>query len=240
VNHDQLTPFDEPPPPYPNNNSLLVSTPLSDVFPPSALLPTERHLCDDGSMADTGSPLAPVPLRHSSLYQVLKQDTPISSARGTVQSGVSSIAHALQPQELQAQQAPPQPTPVLGNTRGPILTIGGTSGSALSGGQLSKSTSLTPVTVVVEPPMLPRLPALSPSSTGVGAAGTAQSPVSPSTSPCSAAVSGRKESALVVTPLQTHTLAQSLPEVTTQDYDTLPRLRKVSFDPRNPCPFPSK
>lgn len=36
----------------------------------------------------------------------------------------------------------------------------------------------------------------------------------------------------VVTPLQSHTLVPSQGEVTTQDYDTFPRLRKV----RPPCP----
>src|SRR5579863_9777836 len=140
INPDQLRPFDEPPPPYPNNNSLLANSPLSEVFSQSALLPTERHLADDGSIIDTASPLAPVPLRHSSLYQVLKQDTPISPAQGTPQSGVSSIAHALQPQELQVRQAPPAHTPVLGNMRS--HAIGCASDSVLSGDQLSTSISL--------------------------------------------------------------------------------------------------
>jgi len=238
MNPDQLTLLDEPPPPYPNNNTLLVSSPLSDVFSQSSLLPTERHLTDDRSITGTASPLAPVPLRHSSLYQVLKQNTPITPAQGTQQSGVSLIAHALGPQELQARQAPPARTPVLGNTRGPTMT----SDSALSGGQSSISTSLAPVTAVVDPPTLPQLVALPPPSTGVQTAATAQSPVSSATPPSTAAVPARKESIAVVTPSQAHTLVLSLPEVMTQDYDTLPRLRKVSLptSPRSPCPFLSK
>src|SRR5579863_7874713 len=115
---DPLAVFDEPPPPYPNNSLLVSPLTRSDVFSQSAHLPTERHL-DVGSF--TPSPLAPVPLRHSSLYQVLKHDTSISPAQGTLQSGVSSIAHALEPQELQVQQVPPACTPVLGNTRGPTI-----------------------------------------------------------------------------------------------------------------------
>lgn len=234
---DQLSPLDEPPPPYPNSNSLLVSSPLSDVFSQSSLLPTERHLTDDRSIAGTASPLAPVPLRHSSLYQVLKQNTPITPAQGTQQSGVSLIAHALGPQGLQARQAPAH-TPVLGNTRGPTIT----SDSALSGGQSSISTSIAPVAAAVDPPTLPRLVVLPPPSNSVQAAATAQSPVSSTTPPSAAAVPARKESIAVVTPSQAHTLAQSLPEVTTEDYDTLPRLRKVSLptSPRSPCPFLSK
>jgi hypothetical protein len=241
MNSDQLSPLDEPPPPYPNNNSLLVGNLQSDVFSQSGLLPTERHLTDDGSISGTASPLAPVPLRHSSLYQVLKQNTPISPAQGTQQSGVSLIAHALGPQELQARQAPPVRTPLLGNKRGPTIT----SDSALSGGQLSTPTSLAPVAAAVEPPTLPLLHALPPPSTSVRAAATAQSPVSSATPPCAEAVPAQKEPIAVVTPTQAHTLVQSIPELTTQDYDTLPRLRKVSFYPRAstiplPLPFQDK
>jgi hypothetical protein len=241
MNPDQFTPLalDEPPPPYPNNNTLIVSSPLSDVFSQSSLLPTERHLTDDRSITGTASPLAPVPLRHSSLYQVLKQNTPITPAQGTQQSGVSLIAHALGPQELQARQAPPARTPVLGNMRGPTIT----SDSTLSGGQPSLSTSLTPVAAAANPPTLPQLVVvLPPPSPSVQTAATAQSPVSSATPPSAAAVPARKESIAVVTPSQAHTLAQSLPEVTTQDYDTLPRLRKVSLptSPRAPCHFLSK
>jgi len=39
----------------------------------------------------------------------------------------------------------------------------------------------------------------------------------------------------VATPLRGHTLAQSLPEVLTNDCDTLPHLRKVGT-PSAPCP----
>ena len=216
---DPLALFDEPPPPYPNN-SLLVS-PLSDVFPQSALLPTERHL-HVGSF--TPSPLAPVPLRHSSLYQVLKQDTAISPAQGTLQSGVSSIAHALEPQELQARQVPPACLSVLGNTQGPMVSA---SESALSTGQ---STSATPLAVVAAAdacPTLPQLPTLALSE-------QAQPPVSSATPP---SASVRAQDGSVVTPSQVHTLIQPIPEVTTQDYDTLPRLRKVSPPSPPPCPF---
>lgn len=215
MNPDPLAVFDEPPPPYPNN-SVLVS-PLSDVFSQSALLPTERHL-HVGSF--TPSPLAPVPLRHSSLYQVLKHDTPISPAQGALQSGVSSIAHALEPRELQERQMPPACTSVLGNTRGPMI---GASESALSTGQSTSTTSLAVVAAADPCPALPQLPTLAPSA-------QAQPPVSSAT-PLSASVPAQDGS--VVTP-QAHTLTQTFPEVTAQDYDTLPRLRKVS--PLSPVP----
>jgi len=215
MNPDPLAVFDDPPPPYPNN-SLLVH-PLSDGFSQPTLLSTERHL-HVGSF--TPSPLAPVPLRHSSLYQVLKHDTPISPAQGTLQSGVSSIAHALEPQELQVRQVPPACAPVLGNTRGPMI---GASESALSASQFT-STSLAVVAAADLSPALPQLPTLAPSA-------QAQSPVSSATPP-SASVPAQDGS--VVTP-QAHTLAQPIPGVTTQDYDTLPRLRKVS--PPLSCPL---
>jgi hypothetical protein len=213
VKPDPSTMFDEPPPPYPNN-TLLVS-PLSDAFPPSALLSTD--LLNLGSI--TPSPLAPVPLRHSSLYQVLKHDTPALPGQGTVQSGVSSIAHALQPQELQARQALPMRTPVLGNTRSSTI---GASESALAATQVA---STSPATVVVDLcSALPQIPTVAPSA-------RAQPPVSSATPPC--APVPQAENGSVVTPLGGHTLAQSLPEVTIHDYDTLPRLRKVS--PPGPC-----
>jgi hypothetical protein len=212
---DPLALFDEPPPPYPNN-SLLVS-PLSDVFPQSVLLPTERHL-DVGSF--TPSPLAPVPLRHSSLYQVLKQDTAISPAQGTLQSGVSSIAHALEPQELQARQVPPAclSVLVLGNSEGPTVSTSESALSTLSTSQSTSATSLAVVAAADPCPTLPQLPTLAPSS-------QAQPPVSSATPPSE---SVRAQNGSVVTPSQVHTLMQPIPEVTTQDYDTLPRLRKVS------------
>lgn len=224
---DQSTRFDEPPPPYPNN-SLLVS-PLSDVFTQPALLPTQRHL-DDGLIA--ASPLAPVPLRHSSLYQVLKHDSPNVHAQGTLlHSGVSSIAHALEPQELQARPAPPACTPanVPGNARGPTLGAPEPASSA-SVGQVTSTSSLDVVTAATADPgpglTLPQIPTLPPSA-------RAQALVSSTTSP-RAVLPAQNEP--VVTPPQAHTLAQSLPEVTaTQDYDTLPRLRKVS-PPPGPLP----
>ncbi|KAI0279471.1 hypothetical protein BC826DRAFT_1192045 [Russula brevipes] len=207
LNPDPSTMFDEPPPPYPHN-TLLVS-PLSDVFPPSSLLSTD--LLNVGPI--TPSPLAPVPLRHSSLYQVLKHDTPALPGQGTVQSGVSSIAHALQPQELPARQALPIRTPVLGNTRSSTI---GASESALAATQVA---STSPAAVVVDLcSTLPQIPTVAPSA-------RAQRPVSSATPPC--APVPQAENGSVVTPLGGHTLALSLPEVTIHDYDTLPRLRKL-------------
>ena len=198
--------FDEPPPPYPNNSP--------HVFSQSALLPTDRHV-SVGQI--TPSPLTPVPLRHSSLYQVLKQEYPASPTLGTLQSGVSSIAHALEPQEPLARHAPPLCTPVVGNSRD--YTIGASaSESALSASHIS-TTSLA--VVAGEPcPPLPQ----------------AHPPVSSATPPC-ASVPAQSRS--VVTPLQAHTLVPSLPEVTTHDYDTFPRLRKVSSPAPPKCmPYP--
>jgi hypothetical protein len=220
---DPLALFDEPPPPYPNN-SLLVS-PLSDVFPQSALLPTERHL-HLGSF--TPSPLAPVPLRHSSLYQVLKEDTAISPAQGTLQSGVSSIAHALEPQELQARQVPPVCLPVLGDAQGPVVSA---SDSPLGTGQPPSATSHAVVAVADPCQSLPQLvPTLAPVA-------QAQPPVSSATPPTSASARAQNGS-VVTTPTQAHTLTlmEPIPPelTTTQDYDTLPRLRKVSPPPPLP------
>jgi hypothetical protein len=209
VHPDQSITFDEPPPPYPNN-SLPVS-PLSDVFSQPALLPTDRLLNVEPI---TISPLAPVPLRHSSLYQVLKQESPASPAQGTLQFGTSSIAHALELQESQTRQAAPLSTPVFGNTRGSMI---GASESALSASQIT-TTSLA--AVAADPCLhLPEDP------TAVTSA-QALSPVSSATPPCTS-VAARRGS--VVTPLLAHTLVSSQPEVTTHDYDTFPRLRKVSY-----------
>lgn len=208
IHPDQSITFDEPPPPYPNN-SLPVS-PLSDVFSQPALLPTDRLL---NLEPITSSPLAPVPLRHSSLYQVLKQESPLSHAQGTLQPGTSSIAHALEPQELQTRQAPLLSTPVLGNTRGSMI---GASDSALNASQIT-TTSLA--AVAADPcSHLPEDPT---------AASSAQvlPPVSCATPPCTSVPA---QSGFVVTPLQAHTLAPTQPEVTTHDYDTFPRLRKSS------------
>lgn len=203
INPDHQLAFDEPPPPYPNN-----SLPVSDVFSQSALLPTDRHL-SVGQI--TQSPLTPVPLRHSSLYQVLnlKQEYPASPTLGTMtlQSGVSSIAHALELQEPPARQAPPSCTPVIGNARGYQI---GASESVMSASQIP-TTSLAVVAADPCPP-LPQ----------------AHRPVSSATPPC---VLVPAQNGSVVTPLQAHTLVPALPEVTTHDYDTFPRLRKVSSPP---------
>ena len=206
IHPDQSITFDEPPPPYPNNS--LPISPLSDVFSQPALLPTDRLLNVEPI---TSSPLAPVPLRHSSLYQVLKQESP--PAQVTLQSATSSIAHALEPQESQTRQALSLSTPVLGNTRGSMI---GASESALSAGQIT-TTSLA--AVAADPcPHLPEDPTAATSA-------QALPPVSPATPPCTSVAA---QSGFVVTPLQAHTLVPSQPEVTTHDYDTLPRLRKVS------------
>ena len=208
IHPDQSITFDEPPPPYPNN-SLPVS-PLSDVFSQPGLLPTDRLLNVEPI---TSSPLAPVPLRHSSLYQVLKQESPVSPARGTLQSGTSSIAHALEPRELRTRQAPPLSTPVLGNTRGSMI---GASESALSASQI---TTASLAAVAADP--CPHLPEDRTAATSAHAL----PPVSSATPPCTSVAA---QNGFVVTPLQAHTLVPSQPEVTTHDYDTFPRLRKVS------------
>jgi hypothetical protein len=208
IHPDQSITCDEPPPPYPNK-SLPVS-PLSDVFAQPALPPTDRLLNVEPI---TYSPLALVPLRHNSLYQVLKQESPASPAQGTLQYGTSSIAHALQPQESQTREAPPLSMPVLGNTRGSVI---GASESALSASQIT-TTSLA--AVAADPcPHFPEDPTAATSA-------RALPPVSSATPPCTS-VAAQNES--VVTPLQAHTLVLSQPEVTTHDYDTFPRLRKVS------------
>jgi hypothetical protein len=206
IHPDQSITFDEPPPPYPNNT--LPVSPLSDVFSQPALLPTDRLL---NLEPITSSPLAPVPLRHSSLYQVLKQESPVSPAQGTLQFGTSSIAHALEPQEPQTRQAPPLSTPVLGNTRSSMI---GASESALNASQIT-TTSLA--AVAADPCHLPEDPT---------AATCAQAPPVSSTTPPCTSVAARN--GFVVTPLQDHTLVPSQPEVSTHDYDTFPRLRKVS------------
>ncbi|KAI0278558.1 hypothetical protein BGY98DRAFT_973348 [Russula aff. rugulosa BPL654] len=194
IHPDQSLAFDEPPPPYPNNS--LPISPFSDVFSQSALLPTDRLLNVEPI---TYSPLAPVPLRHSSLYHVLKQESPVSPAQGTL-SGTSSIAHALEPQGSQ-------------NTRGSMI---GASESALSASQIT-TTSLS----AVAPDPGPHL------SEDPTTATSAQAlpPVSSATPPCTPVAA---QHGSVVTSLQAHTLVLSQPEVTTHDYDTFPRLRKSS------------
>ena len=218
-NSDLSTTFDEPPPPYPNN-ALLVNNPPSDVFSSSAVLPTES-LLNIGPI--TPSPLAPVPLRHSSLYQVLKHDSPTSPAQGTLQSRASSIAHALEPRGPQARQAPPSCTPVLRDRQNSTISVP----ELLLSTDQAASTSLSVVAVDPSPAgALPQLPALD-----LAPVAQTQSPVSSTTPPCVAVLT---QDVSVVTPLEAHTLADPLPGVTTHDYDTLPRLRKVSI----PCPCP--
>lgn len=195
IHPDQSLAFDEPPPPYPNNS--LPISPFSDLFSQSALLPPDRLLNVEPI---TYSPLAPVPLRHSSLYHVLKQESPVSPAQGTL-SGTSSIAHALEPQGSQ-------------NTRGSII---GASESALSASHIT-TTSLS----AVAPDPGPHL------SEDPTTATSAQAlpPVSSATPPCTPVAA---QNGSVVTSLQAHTLVLSQPEITTHDYDTFPRLRKVSY-----------
>jgi len=211
VYHDQSIAFDEPPPPYPNNS--LPVNPLSNVFSQPVLLPTDRLLNVEPIAS---SPLAPVPLRHSSLYQVLDQESPASPAQCTLQFGESSIAHALDPQESKTPQAPPLSTPVLGNTQGSMI---GASESALSVSQIT-TTSLAAVAAVPSPP-------LAEDPTAVTSA-QAHTPVSSATPPCG---SVPVQSGSVVTPLQAHTLVPSLPEVNTRNYDTFPRRRRKVSSP---------
>ena len=208
IHPDQSITFDEPPPPYPKN-SLPVS-PLGDVFSQPALLSTD---CLLNLEPITSSPLAPVPQRHSSLYQVLKQESPVSPAQGTLQPGTSSIAHALEPQESQTRQAPPLGTPVLGNMRGSMI---GASDSASSDSQIT-TTSLAAVATDSYPPL--------PEDRTAATSAQILSPVSSVTPPCTSVAA---QNGSVVTPLQAHTLVPTPPEVTTYDYDTFPRLRKVS------------
>ncbi len=144
IHPDRSITFDEPPPPYPNNS--LPLSPLSDVFSQTAILPSD-HLLNVEPISS--SPLAPVPLRHSSLYRVLKQESPASPTRGTLQSRESSIAHALELQESQTRQAPPLSMPILGNTRSSTI---GASESALSASQIAL-TSLAAVAVDPCPPL---------------------------------------------------------------------------------------
>jgi len=204
---DPSTPIDEPPPPYPTN-SMLVS-PMSDILNSTLLRP------DVGSI--TPSPLAPVPQRHNSLYQVLKHESQASPAQGTVSSPMSSIAHALELPEQPVRLVPPPRTPALRNRRGPTI---GASETSLGVSQIA-STSLAGMAVADARLSVPKLSTLPAAQVQV------QPPVSCATPPSAATMQAQNGSA-VVTPLHGHTLAQSLPEVTTNDYDTLPRLRKVS------------
>jgi hypothetical protein len=216
-NPDSYTLFDEPPPPY-QNNALVVGNSQGDIFS-SAVLPAET-LLNIGPI--TPSPVAPVPLRHSSLYQVLKQDSRTSLAQGTLRSQASSIAHALEPQEPPARQVPPSCTPALRDRQN--TTIGRP--ELLLNTELAASTSLTAVAMNPSP-ILPQLP-----SVDLARHAQAQSPVSCATP---TRVMAPAQGVSVVTPLEAHTLADPLPDAPTHDYDMLPRLRKVS----RPCPCPT-
>ncbi|KAH8996976.1 hypothetical protein EDB86DRAFT_959103 [Lactarius hatsudake] len=201
--------FDEPPPPY-TNNSLLVH-PLSGVYPPSAVLSTDRFL-NVGPM--TSSPLAPVPLRHSSLYQVLKHESPASPSIGTLHSRVSSLAHALEPQDPQARQAPLPCTPALGDRLGSY----GISAPSPNAAQMT-STSLSlvagdPCSTLVRVPLAAPAPAQT-------------QRLASSEAPLTTCAIVPPQNLSIVTPQHAHTLAHGIPEVATHDYDTLPRLRKL-------------
>lgn len=142
--------FDEPLLPYYPNNSL----PVSDVFPQSALLPTDHHL-SVGQI--TQSSLTPIiPLDDSSIYQY-----PASPALGTMmlQSRVSSI-------EPLARQASLSCIPVLGNAHGYMIGASESAMSTMSASQIP-TTSLT----VVAADQCSPLPQAHP-------------PVSPTTPPC--------------------------------------------------------
>jgi hypothetical protein len=209
---DPSMPIDEPPLPYPTN-SMFVS-PLSDIFSQSTLSLPEC-LPNVGSIMP--SPLAPVPQRHSSLYQVLKYESQASPAQGTVSSTVPSIAHALELPEQQARLAPPPSTPALGNRQCPMIASGA-SKTSLNANQIA-STSLAAMAAVDTCMAVPKLPTL---PAGPAAQVQVRSPVPSATSPCTAMMQAQNGSAVVM-PLQGHTLPQSLPEVTTHDYEMLPR-----------------
>jgi hypothetical protein len=208
--------FDEPPPPYTNSSQIVHS--LGNAFQQPAALSTDRFL-NLGPM--TSSPLAPVPLRHSSLYQVLKHESPASPLTGTLQSRVSSLAHALEPQDPQARQAPMPRMPAGGDRLG---SYGISAPSPKPNANRMTPMSLNLVSAPVDPcsnlVQVPRLSLPAPAQT--------QAFVSSETRP-TACVNAPAQNLSVVTPLHTHTLAPPFPEVTTHDYDTLPRLRKVSL-----------
>ena len=205
--------FDEPPPPY-TNHSLVAHHPLSNNLPPSAVL--TRHLRNVGPI--TSSPLAPVPLRHSSLFQVLKHESPASPSIGTFQhSRVSSLAHALEPQGPQARQTPLPCTPALGDRQGTF----GISAPSPSATQMS-SMSLNLVAPGDACPTLVQVPPQS-------VPAHAQGPLSSETPSINVTVNATTHSLSLVTPLSPRTLAPSFPEVANQDYEMVPRPRKVSL-----------
>ena len=202
--------FDEPPPPYTNNY------PLGNGFPQSAVLSTDRFL-NVGPM--TSSPLAPVPLRHSSLYQVLKHETPASPSTGTLHSRVSSLAHALEPQDPQARQARLPCMPALGDRLGSYGISASLPDAAtpMSSMSLHPTAPADPCSTLVQ---VPRLALPVPTQT--------QALLSSEMSPTARANAPAKKLS-VVTPSHTHTLAHPFTEATSHDYDMLPRLRKVSL-----------
>ncbi|KAF8267086.1 hypothetical protein EI94DRAFT_77039 [Lactarius quietus] len=204
--------FDEPPPPY-TNNSLTVH-PLGNAFQQPAVFSNDRFLSPM-----TSSPLAPVPLRHCSLYQVLKHESPASPLTGTLHSRVSSLAHALEPQDPQARQAPLPCASALGDRLG----FSGISAPSPSATQThTRSTSLNLVTSPADPcSNLVQVPSLA-----LSAPAQMQSHVSSKTPP-TARANAPSQNSSVITPSHSHTLAHPFQEAPTHDYDTLPRLRKL-------------
>jgi len=214
VNFDTFpfTPIDELPRPH-LANPMLVS-PLGNIFS-QATVPEPERLSDVGSIT-----LTPVPQHHSSLYRVLEHGFQPSPTQGTMPSATSSVAHALELQEQPTQLVPPPCMPAFGNRWD--LKIG-PSETSLSGSQII-STPLVAMTEADARLTVPKLPALP-----VGSTCQVQvpSPVSCAMPPRAPTTQAQNGSA-AVTPLRGHTVARSLPEVTTNDHDTLPRLRKVS------------
>ncbi|KAH9022648.1 hypothetical protein EDB85DRAFT_1895170 [Lactarius pseudohatsudake] len=201
--------FDEPPAPYPNNSC----PPLSGVFLPDPVLSTDRRWNIDPM---TSSPLAPLPLRHSSLYQVLKHELPAPPSIGTLHARMSSLAHALEPQDPQARQAALPCTPALGDRLGSFGV------SAPSPNAASMSLSLggwagdpSSCSTLVQVPCLV-----------VSAPTQTQGSVSSEALPTTCA-DAPPQNLSIVTPLHAHTPAHSFPEVATHNYDMLPRLCKL-------------
>ncbi|KAF8263303.1 hypothetical protein EI94DRAFT_605306 [Lactarius quietus] len=195
--------FDEPPPPY-TNNSLTVH-PLGNAFQQPAIFSNDRFLSPM-----TSSPLAPVPLKHES------PDSPLT---GTLHSRVSSLAHALEPQDPQARQAPLPCASALGDRLG----SSGISAPSPSATQThTRSTSLNLATSPAVPcSNLVQVPSLA-----LSAPAQMQSHVSSKTPP-TARANAPSQNSSVITPSHSHTLAHPFQEATTHDYDTLPRLRKL-------------
>jgi len=222
MNLDPFTPINELPPPY-STNSMLVS-PIGNISQSTVLEP--ERFADVGSIMP--SPLAPVPQRHSSLYWVLKHEFQASPAQGKMPSATSSIAHplALELQERQTRLVPRPCTPAFGNRWD--LSIGAFE-TSLSPSQIA-STALAAMAKADARPAAPKLPTLPVGST---CQVQVRSRVSCATPPSTATMQAQKGFA-GVTCWRGHMLASS-PKVITNDYDTLPRVRKVST-PSTPCP----